>query len=156
MNFKRLSAVNRFVIILLCVAVAMSLVVFMGCQDPNEPGLDGINETATGPQSASMLLVESGPELTVTNEYMDPIEWPWAGTIMRIPNGVPLIFCWSAKQSAGGGEIAAYRYGWDILDLDDPEAWDVFVTPYDGVRSLRAIKGFPREWNSFLCRRGFR
>jgi hypothetical protein len=39
----------------------------------------------------------------------------------ELPPGVPLTFKWIADASSYGGEIAGYRYGWDILNF---EAWD--------------------------------
>jgi len=60
--------------------------------------------------------------------------------------GLALEFHWAADASAYGGVIAGYRYGWDVIDINDPDAWAVpwspsntFAPPqtwYSGVHEL--------------------
>ncbi|MCP5115980.1 MAG: hypothetical protein GY953_34560, partial [bacterium] len=38
----------------------------------------------------------------------------------EIASGQPLNFQWLASAEVYGGEIASYRHGWDLLDVDDP------------------------------------
>ena len=42
-----------------------------------------------------------------------------------IAQGQPLEFSWIGDASSYGGEVAAYRYGWDVLDVnnDDDPGW---------------------------------
>lgn len=42
----------------------------------------------------------------------------------RVPPGIELKFTWSADASEYGGKVTAFRYGWDVVNLDDPDAWD--------------------------------
>jgi hypothetical protein len=127
---------SRYVTILCCIVAAMLPMVFAGCQEITEPPLgtqsNGVNGSISGAKTVPGLSIETGPVLTITNEYMDPIVSPRTGAIIKIPEGVPLTFCWTAKQAPDGGAIKAYRYGWDVIDPDDPELWDVDFTAYDG------------------------
>jgi hypothetical protein len=72
------------------------------------------------------------PIITVTNKYIDPvisstpIPFP---VIFEAPAGLPLEFCWTAEASDQGGKVEAYRYGWDIHDVDDPALWSIEFTP---------------------------
>ncbi|HUV37002.1 MAG TPA: hypothetical protein VMX58_08705 [Patescibacteria group bacterium] len=52
-----------------------------------------------------------------------------------VPSGTPLGFRWQADASGYGGEVAGYRYGWDVPDTD---AW---TTPYriDNTTALEAV-----------------
>jgi len=80
----------------------------------------------------------SGPSLTVTNSYMGAAgagRCSTPPTIMDIPAGVPLDFQFNASAAAYGGEVAAFRYGWDIDDLEDPEQWEIDYSPYLGPTS---------------------
>jgi hypothetical protein len=49
------------------------------------------------------------------------------------------MFCWTAQSDNG---VAAYRYGWDILDLNDPEGWDTDYIPYDGSETCSPVRTF--------------
>lgn len=75
----------------------------------------------------------AGPILTVSETYLGYSKF--LGTAMfpvkyDIPPGLPLNFTWQGDASNYGGEIVAYRYGWNVQDLDDPEQWDTFFSPY--------------------------
>jgi hypothetical protein len=75
----------------------------------------------------------TGPVMTVTNDYLDPIRTVSCSEPVRIldsPAGVALEFRLAADASSYGGDEAGYRYGWDILDLNDPEQWDIDLTPF--------------------------
>jgi len=81
----------------------------------------------------------SGPTMTVTNDYIGVIRTSScnaATTILDSPAGVPLEFKIRADASSYGGAIAGYRYGWDIPNLDDPEQWEIDVTPFLTVASV--------------------
>ncbi len=40
------------------------------------------------------------------------------------PTGLEMNFSWRADAGAYGGRIVGYRYGWDVIDIDDKHAWD--------------------------------
>jgi hypothetical protein len=78
----------------------------------------------------------SGPKMTVTNDYIGIIRTTSCTTpttILDSPAGVPLEFKIRADASAYGGIIAGYRYGWVIADLNDPEQWEIDLTPFVGT-----------------------
>jgi hypothetical protein len=77
--------------------------------------------------------LSSGPLMSVTNDYIGIIRTTSCNTpttILDSPAGVPLEFTVQATADAYGGTIAGYRYGWDIPDLNDPEQWEIDVTPF--------------------------
>jgi hypothetical protein len=67
-------------------------------------------------------------------------------TVHGFPQGLPLAFRWVADASSYGSVIEWYRYGWDVVDINDPDAWAVpwspgntFAPPqtwYSGVHTL--------------------
>jgi hypothetical protein len=77
-----------------------------------------------------------GPNMTVTNDYIGVLRTTsctQAATILDSPAGVPLEFKIRATAESYGGTIAGYRYGWDIPDLNDPEQWEIDLTPFVGL-----------------------
>lgn len=83
----------------------------------------------------------SGPLMSVINDYIGVIRTTACNTpttILDSPAGVPLDFKIRASADAYGGTIAGYRYGWDIPDLNDPEQWEIDVTPFLSVASVPA------------------
>ncbi|MDD4856600.1 MAG: hypothetical protein PHD74_00685 [Candidatus Krumholzibacteria bacterium] len=81
-----------------------------------------------------------GPMLQVTESHLGV--WMVLGAnnspvAYRVPAGFPLEFSWSANASSYGGEVSSYQYGWDIVDLSDPNEWDVEASPY--VKSAPSI-----------------
>jgi hypothetical protein len=86
------------------------------------------------------------PLLLIYDEYL--VGFRFIGTNLRpeeraIPPGIPLRIRWRADVSAYGGEVAGYRYAWDLPDI---AAWDApfklgcseaeEVTFYGGVHTL--------------------
>jgi hypothetical protein len=66
----------------------------------------------------------TGPTLSIYEPYL--VGFRFIGPSLSpekrdLPPGVPLRFTWLADDSYYGGEIAGYRYGWDIADVT---AWD--------------------------------
>ena len=85
--------------------------------------------------------LSSGPLMSVTNDYVGVIRTTSCTTpttILDSPAGVPLEFKIRADASSYGGTIAGYRYGWDIADLNDPEQWEIDVTPFLSVATVPA------------------
>ncbi len=66
-----------------------------------------------------------GPVLTVREEFLGTQNFVGGSRPIRldIAAGQPIRFRWSADASTYGGEIVAYRYGWDIRNLDDDQEW---------------------------------
>lgn len=44
---------------------------------------------------------------------------------LDVASGQELRFQWSADVSPDGGQIEAYRYGWDLTNPNDDDSWDV-------------------------------
>lgn len=75
----------------------------------------------------------SGPTLWAFNRYMGTIRSSQKGplpVIIDLPAGLDMEFCWRADASGYGGIVVGYRYGWDIIDLNDEQQWDVSYTPF--------------------------
>jgi len=88
----------------------------------------------------------SGPTFIVTSELVGSIiaatcDYPL--TIVDVPSGVEVSFLLSACAEHYGGTVVGYRYGWDILDLDDPAQWEIDYTPF--ISSTATTP--PREFN---------
>lgn len=65
------------------------------------------------------------PHLTVLAKMLGTCDF-W-GTDQRpdpilVPSGVPLAFMWNAQKTFGCMNME-YRYGWDLQNLDDDDAW---------------------------------
>lgn len=74
------------------------------------------------------VFTSSGPLLKVKEPYLGTFSFLGATTSpqnFEIPAGFGLNFRWSADASSYGGEVSTYRYGWDIVDVNDPNEWDV-------------------------------
>jgi hypothetical protein len=146
MDGRRSLVKSRFLTIPCCIVVLLWLMVFAGCQEITEPPPSPSPNDGSGflseAQTALALPIETGPILTVTNEYMEPVVTPKYTASMKIPNGVPIRFCWTAKKSSASGAIEAYRYGWDVGDLSDPAEWDVDFTSYNGSKICAPIRTF--------------
>jgi len=90
-----------------------------------------------------------GPVLVVSNEYMGVIRTVSCATpvtIMDSPAGVSLKFNITADAGWYGGEEAGYRYGWDIPDLNDPEGWEISLTPFLPSATVSAATIPPRTF----------
>ena len=79
-----------------------------------------------------------GPTTEVRFKFMTPVVRIGTGgdpVIIDVPAGLPVGFSWSADPSSYGGTLHGYRYGWDILDLNDDEQWEITLTPFIGSRA---------------------
>jgi hypothetical protein len=79
------------------------------------------------------VLEPTGPLVT----YYEPIlgTGNFIGTNYRpvvydVPAGFPMNFSWSGDASMYGGVVQSYRYGWDVVDVNDPAEWDCSPSPY--------------------------
>jgi hypothetical protein len=64
-------------------------------------------------------------------------------TIWDVPASVPIEFEWSARGSTDGTIVVAYRYGWDVVDPDNPEHWEIDWTPF-GDQTV--VRSYPRTF----------
>ena len=70
-------------------------------------------------KSRGPCLYVSEPLLGEFNYYGSGIGTQYA----ELAPGIPVNFSWEATADEYGGEIAGYRYGWDIEDISDPNQW---------------------------------
>jgi hypothetical protein len=78
-------------------------------------------------------LKTTGPALTVTGELIDDIVTTVTTTTVTevgVAGNTPLVFCWEATAEDYGLPVTGYRYGWDVLDPDDDNAWPMPFTPF--------------------------
>jgi len=74
-----------------------------------------------------------GPLLTVTGDLINPVasvSLDRPPVIINVNAGTPIQFCWNADASTYGGTVTGYRYGWDVLDHNDDDAWAIPWTPF--------------------------
>jgi hypothetical protein len=75
----------------------------------------------------------TGPQLTVSNRYIGSIVTSTTSTtLLDLPAGVPMSFTIEATAESYGSRVVGYRYGWDILDLNDDDQWAIDYTPLVG------------------------
>jgi hypothetical protein len=77
----------------------------------------------------------TGPALTVNNKFIGNVAGASISTpivIFDMPEGIPLIFTWTATAAHYGGLVSGYRYGWDIVNLNEDDEWEVDFTPFIG------------------------
>lgn len=85
-----------------------------------------VRRISVGPRS-------TGPLLTVINQFIGTARTSIAGgspVIVDLPAGVAMSFEFEATAESYGGIVSGYRYGWDILDLSDPDQWSTDYTPF--------------------------
>jgi len=68
------------------------------------------------------------PKLTVTEKTTGSTVFVGAraakASEVQVPPGIELRFSWTANSTNYGGKVTAFRYGWDIVNLDNPDEWD--------------------------------
>ncbi len=87
----------------------------------------------------------TGPILRVLNQFIGVVQTAVADTppvILDLPAGVPLVFEFWGDAESYGGIVSGYRYGWDILDLNDSEQWEIDYTPFVGERAKSPSRSF--------------
>ena len=93
--------------------------------------------------------LKNGPLMKLSNEYVGELRWTSCAPTLAIldtPAGVPLAFKVSGDASHYGGTVVGYRYGWDIPDLNDPEQWEIDLTPFLG--SEAPVPGRPFNYGT--------
>jgi len=74
----------------------------------------------------------TGPALSIYETYFANFNVMGTATLTKnitVPINFPMNFRWEGDASAYGSSVASYRYGWDIMNLDDPTQWDVSPNP---------------------------
>jgi hypothetical protein len=87
----------------------------------------------------------TGPVFVAFNRFMGSIVTSTVNTpatILDLPVGVPMSFTLRASAEDYGGIVSGYRYGWDILDLNDDEQWAVDFTPFTGSEAVTPSRTF--------------
>jgi len=78
--------------------------------------------------NARIFLVSFGSRLQIemSEPHLGDFTIPANGYLhtVEIETGTQVNFSWQGDASYYGGEVAGYRYGWDIMDPDDPSQWD--------------------------------
>ena len=75
------------------------------------------------------LLLVSAPELGDNCPGLEDFEFCFFSTSLLyiypvdLAPGVPVNISWVSNADEYGGEIAGFRYGWDIEDISDPDQW---------------------------------
>ena len=77
------------------------------------------------------------PEVVLAEYFMGYSTAPLR--LSSIASGQPLNFSWSANADAYGGTIVSYRYGWDLVSVDDPNDPGWAVPPGDFDRAPERI-----------------
>jgi hypothetical protein len=68
------------------------------------------------------------PNLTISEGTIGNAMFLGASSMAKevyLPPGVELNFSWSGDAEEYGGKIVGYRYGWDIVNTENPAEWDV-------------------------------
>ncbi|MCD6378824.1 hypothetical protein J7M07_00070, partial [bacterium] len=80
------------------------------------------------------------PNLTITEGTIGSAMFIGASSMAKevyLPPGVELNFSWSGDAEEYGGKIVGYRYGWDIVNTENPDEWDVPIFGLDYTRSKK-------------------
>jgi hypothetical protein len=74
-----------------------------------------------------------GPALTVYNKFIGSVATVGVSApfvIFDFLEGIPLEFLWVATADHYGRLVTGYRYGWDIMNLNDDKEWEIDFTPF--------------------------
>ncbi|HEU4928514.1 MAG TPA: hypothetical protein VFU38_01690 [Candidatus Krumholzibacteria bacterium] len=96
----------------------------------------------------------SGPTFVITSTLVGSIiastcDFPL--TIADVPAGIDISFNLSACADHYGGTVSGYRYGWDILDLNDPTQWEVDYTPFISSVAVTPPRAFNFGTHTFTA-----
>ncbi|HER20054.1 MAG TPA: hypothetical protein ENO14_03305, partial [Chromatiales bacterium] len=91
----------------------------------------------------------AGPQLNVFNEYIGTVRSSNPNpsvVIVDLPSSIPIQFTITASADYYGGLVTGYRYGWDVLNLSNPDEWEIDVTPFTDARGDPTAKTVPRTF----------
>jgi hypothetical protein len=96
----------------------------------------------------------SGPTFVLTSTLVGSIiaascDFPL--TIADVPAGIDMAFNLSACADHYGGTVSGYRYGWDILDLNDPGQWEIDYTPFISSIATTPARSFNFGTHTFTA-----
>jgi hypothetical protein len=109
-------------------------------QAQDTAGAVSINRSYSG-QVANVRINESyAPQLIVVEQFLGAFSGsgPNQLTNLDIAAGQELNFSWVADASGYNGEVASYRYGWDITDVNDPADPNWAVLPGNSIQHRRS------------------
>jgi hypothetical protein len=99
-------------------------------------------------------LAGDGPVVTLTGTGIAPVETSEPTTVVStlIDAGTDIEYCWSAAAGIQASPVASYRYGWDVVDPNDPfdPAWAIPVTAYDGSELCAPLQAFLTGTHQFV------
>jgi hypothetical protein len=81
---------------------------------------------------AFTIFTVAGPRLQVSEPYLGTFTVIGANNrsqVFSFPAGFVFNFSWNADASSYGGTVTSYRYGWDVIDFNDPSDWAVEPSP---------------------------
>lgn len=87
----------------------------------------------------------TGPSLKVFNQFIGNVSGSSISTpivIFDLPEGIPIQFDWEASAKHYGGLVSGYRYGWDIVDLNNDDNWEVDYTPFIASKAYSPPRTF--------------
>jgi len=83
--------------------------------------------------------------LKVYNPYVGPVHSNMcdpAPVVVDILSSVPMQFTWTADTGPNTATVVGYRYGWDIIDPEDDNQWEIGFTPFDGDSASAPARAF--------------
>ena len=86
-------------------------------------------------QVANLTIGRFSPNVTLYDPYLAETQSDRRSTIAAYQ---PLNFSWSATAASYNGRIVSYRYGWDVINPDDPNDTNWAVSPGLSDQHLRA------------------
>ncbi len=96
----------------------------------------------------------AGPTFIVTSRLIGSVitsSCNYPLTIVDVPAGVQLSFTLSACADDYGGTVSGYRYGWDILDPNDPNQWEIDYTPFVGAIATTPPRAYTFGTHTFTA-----
>jgi len=95
-----------------------------------------------------------GLVLSLTGSGIDPVETSEVSLIVAatVDAGSDVQYCWSAIPGTSASPVASYRYGWDLLDPNDPDdpGWSVPSTAFDGSEICAPVQVFLTGFHAFV------
>ena len=95
-----------------------------------------------------------GPVLSLTGSGIAPVETSEVSLVVAatVDAGSDVQYCWSAVAGISASPVASYRYGWDLLDPNDPNdpGWSGPTTAFDGSEVCSPVQVFLTGTHTFV------